>query len=307
MNKLPSLRNLQYLIKLHEINNFNRAAEACFVSQSTLSNGIQNLEEQFNGQLIERDHKAFVFTDLGLAVVDQAKKILQQTHELTDMTVNFNQPMVGKIKIGCIPTIAPYILKQFYSTALAKYPELNILFIEETTEKLLKKLEAAELDCVILALPTEIKACHSKILGRDKFWLAVHAEFEVQEAFSYQQLPDESVFLLPQEHCLTDHAISACKLVDKTKISPLSAASLNTLIEMVDCFKGATFLPQLAVKSGLINNRDIKLIEPISGKDTSRDIALVWRQTTQKSATFQQLADLISMVLTDLNCDKVGV
>ncbi|MCU4674480.1 LysR substrate-binding domain-containing protein [Catenovulum sp. 2E275] len=295
MDKLPSLRNLQYLIKLHELKSFNKAAEACFVSQSTLSSGIQNLEDQLEGQLIERDHKSFVFTQLGEELVDMAKSIVQQASELKACATARQSPMSGLIKLGCIPTIAPFLFKPVFAACREEYPELRLQLIEDTTENLLTLLESGEIDCALMALPVDINGFHSKFLGQDKFWLAAHKQYQQanQDNFSYDNLPDESIFLLQSEHCLTQHAVSACQLVNRAKISTMSATSLHTLVSMAECLKGATFVPQMALSAGLLEESDLVLLQP-TAEAASRDIALVWRQTTRRAKTFSLFSALIT-------------
>lgn len=303
-NKLPSIRNLQYLIKLYELKNFNRAAEACFVSQSTLSAGIQNLEDQLGGQLIERDHKSFVFTEMGEAMVEMAKQIVQQASELAEIASEAQNPMAGRVKMGCIPTIAPFLFKDFYLKVKQAFPNLQLQLKEDTTENLLKSLDSGELDCLILALPVDTGAFHSKVVGEDKFWMAAHKDYPVgQEAnIDYQTLPDQSIFLLQKEHCLTEHAVSACRLVDSRKINPFSASSLHTLITMVECQAGATFVPQMAVSAGLLEGSDLKLVKPAQ-EAASRQIGLVWRQTTRRAVIFNKLAAVIKDLLAEIEAD----
>ncbi len=298
MDKLPSLRNLQYLIKLHELKSFNKAAEACFVSQSTLSSGIQNLEDQLEGQLIERDHKSFVFTQLGDELVDMAKSIVQQASELKACATSNQSPMSGLIKLGCIPTIAPFLFKPIFSECSKTYPDLKLQLTEDTTENLLTLLDSGEIDCALMALPVDINGFHSKLLGQDKFWLAAHKQYEKlgEGEFSYDKLPDESIFLLQSEHCLTQHAVSACQLVNRAKISTMSATHLHTLISMAECLKGATFVPQMALNSGLLDESDLVLLQP-TAEAASRDIALIWRQTTRRASTFNLFSELISNLL----------
>ncbi|WP_017445942.1 hydrogen peroxide-inducible genes activator [Gayadomonas joobiniege] len=299
MHKLPSIRNLQYLIKLHELKNFNRAAQACFVSQSTLSAGIQNLEEQLGGQLIEREHKAFVFTDMGTAMVAMAKDIVQRASELEEYAQFCQNPMSGRLKVGCIPTIAPFIIKPFFNRCNAKYPELMLQLKEDTTDNLLLSLENGELDCLILALPVDVGHFRRKVLGEDRFWLVAHKEFPLESGtlYSYEDLPDESIFLLQREHCLTEHALSACRLIESNKINPLSASSLHTLIAMVECQLGATFIPQMAIDAGLLANSELKQLNPVA-ENASRQIGLVWRSSSRRLITYNKVGEVIADILS---------
>lgn len=295
MEKLPSLRNLQYLIKLHDLKSFNRAAQACFVSQSTLSSGIQNLEEQLEKQLIERDHKSFVFTPLGEDLVVMAKAIVQQASELKSCAADNQAPMSGVIKLGCIPTIAPFLFKAIFHQCQQVYPDLKLQLIEDTTQNLSTLLESGEIDCALMALPVEVNGFHCKTLGEDKFWLAAHKSYQAlnKYEFNYDNFADESIFLLQSEHCLTEHAVTACRLVNKAKISSMSATNLHTLVSMAECLRGATFVPQMAINAGIMTTSELVLLQP-SNESASRNIALVWRQTTRRASTFNLFSELIA-------------
>ncbi|RLV61709.1 hydrogen peroxide-inducible genes activator [Parashewanella curva] len=298
MKNLPSLKNLHYLIHLHREQNFNRAAKACFVSQSTLSTGIQNLEELLGQQLIERDNKSFMFTATGEEVVARAQQVLTDVTDLVDLVQQQGKPMTGDVRLGCIPTIAPFLLGRLLSQCQQKYPELNLQIKEDTTEQLLLALGEGKLDLLILALPVETHGFHSKKVGIDPFKMIVHKQFVsgLKEPVDYHSLPENSIFLLQQEHCITGHAISACQLQDTRKVHPFSATSLHTLVQMVSCKLGATFLPQMAIDSGILKGTELEVLDP-PGEEPYRDIGIVWRQTSSRLTTFRGIGDEISSLL----------
>ena len=198
MKNLPSLKNLYYLVNLYQEQNFNRAAKICFVSQSTLSSGIQNLEEQLGYQLIERDHKSFMFTAIGEEVVERARNILTNVDDLVELVKNQGAPMTGEIRLGCIPTIAPFLLSRVVKLCQKDYPQLSLLLKEDTTERLLDALAKGELDLLILALPVDTSGFHSMKVGIDPFKMVMHQEmpYDVVQPIDYQSMPDESIFLL---------------------------------------------------------------------------------------------------------------
>ncbi|PSJ44910.1 LysR family transcriptional regulator [Zobellella endophytica] len=298
MSRWPSLKQLTYLVALDEHQNFNRAAKACFVSQSTLSTGLQNLESLLGGELIERDHKAFVMTPLGRQVVARARELLAQTRELMELVEGQKGAMKGAIRLGCIPTIAPFLLSGLVQSCRGRYPELQLLLREDTTAQLLALLRAGELDLLLLALPTETEGLHTRILGQDPFVLVMHQEQarHLSSPVNYIDLPDQSIFLLEQEHCLTEHAVSACKLTDRRKVNPFAATSLHTLVQMVGAGLGTTFLPQMAIDAGILDNTDIIAMAP-QGDKAYRDIGLVWRPTATRVETFYRLGDLVTELL----------
>lgn len=298
MKHLPSLKNLYYLVNLHQEQNFNRAAKVCHVSQSTLSSGIQNLEEQLGHQLIERDHKSFMFTAIGEEVVQRSLNILTNVDDLVELVRNQGEPMTGEVRLGCIPTIAPFLLSRVVRECQALYPKLVLLLKEDTTERLLDALGKGELDLLILALPVDTSGFHSMKVGIDPFKMVMHKDLscDIHQPVDYQSLPDESIFLLQSEHCITGHAISACKLGDSAKVNPFAATSLHTLVQMVNSKLGTTFLPQMAIDAGILKDTDLTVLTP-PGEAPYRDIGLVWRQTTSRIMTFRTLGLEIQKML----------
>ncbi|MGL4474760.1 MAG: hydrogen peroxide-inducible genes transcriptional activator OxyR [Shewanella sp.] len=298
MKHLPSLKNLYYLVHLYQEQNFNRAAKVCHVSQSTLSSGIQNLEEQLGHQLIERDHKSFMFTAIGEEVVRRSRNLLTDVDDLVELVQNQGAPMTGTIRLGCIPTIAPFLLSRLVRHCQTNYPELTLLLKEDTTDRLLGALGKGELDLLLLALPVDTQGFHSMKVGVDPFKMVMHSDLKegVHVPIDYQQLPDESIFLLQSEHCITGHAITACQLGDSAKVNPFAATSLHTLVQMVDSKLGTTFLPQMAIDSGILSNTDLCVFDP-PGEAPYRDIGLVWRQTTSRILTFRTLGLEIQSLL----------
>jgi len=294
---LPNLKHLQYLLSLHEHQHFNRAAAACYVSQSTLSNAILKLEEQLDCQLIERDHKAFIFTAQGLEVVKMARRLLVSANELVTYAHQQGNPTGGSIRIGCIHTIAPYLLADFVHACQREMPELSLYLIENTTENLMLMLANGEVDLIVLALPVAKHGFKSKVVGRDEFYLAGNNTLieRFLARYDYQDLPPQSVFLLSKEHCLTDHAISACNFTDKSKINPFLASSISTLTQMVSYHEGLTFLPKMAVNKGVGRNENLTITQ--LKKSMYRDIGIMWRPTTVRQALFLQLAELISSLV----------
>lgn len=299
MTKLPSLKNLYYLVQLHREQNFNRAAKACHVSQSTLSSGIQNLEEQLGGQLIERDHKSFMFTALGEDVVTRSRHLLAEVQEMTELARSAGEPMAGTIRLGCIPTIAPFLLNRVVKETQRQFPEMSLLLREDTTENLMAALGSGELDLLLLALPVDTSGFHSMSVGIDPFKLVAHRDQQLgEEELEYESFPDQSIFLLQREHCITGHAISACDLKDTAKINPFAATSLHTLVQMVDSKLGTTFLPQMAIDAGILQGTELEAYQPV-GSAPYREIGLVWRQTSSRLRTFRTLGQMIQELLPE--------
>ena len=290
---LPNLKHLQYFIALHEHQHFNRAAQACFVSQSTLSSAIVKLEEQLGCQLIERDHKAFIFTPQGEELVLMARKLIVDSTEMVDYAAQQGNPVKGKVRIGCIPTIAPYLLADLVSACQKELPDLSLYLYEDTTENLLLKLANGDIDTALLAFPIEKHSFHSKIVGKDRFYIAGKESLVESVRFNYspEKLPEHSIFLLSEEHCLSEHAVTACHLSDKTRINDFNASSIATLVQMTAFHQGVTFLPEMAVKKGVgqIEGLTIKPFE----ENIYREIGMLWRPTSLRRQTYSKLAELL--------------
>lgn len=298
MSKLPSLKNLSYLLALHKEQNFNRAAAECNVSQSTLSSGIQNLEEQLGCQLIERDHKSFLFTSLGEEIVDKARDILSASEELSHFAQGQGNIMEGPLRLGVIPTIAPFLIGELSKNVQTKFPKLLLQLSEDTTQNLLHRLRNGELDILLLALPMDIQGNQKWTLGRDPFKLVVHKDLaeNIGEPVDYEKLPDRSIFLLEKEHCMTGHAVAACQLTESIKMNPFTATSLHSLVQMADARLGATFVPQMAIDRGVLDKTDLVPLKP-TGQEASRDIGLIYRPTTSRRQTFRKIAEEIARLL----------
>ncbi|MCF7364071.1 MULTISPECIES: hydrogen peroxide-inducible genes activator [Vibrio] len=301
MNKWPSLKQLHYLVTLHETRHFSEAALRCFVSQSTLSKGIQNLEELIGCPLYEKKDKKspLVFTLAGEQVVKRGRELLAKGQDLVEVgKLCQTDAMEGQLRLGCIPTIAPFLLVDLVQEVNLRYPKLHLLLREDTTTNLLQSLRNGELDVLILALPMDIGNLESRIVGRDAFRMVIsrNQADAIRVPIKYADLPDESVFLLENEHCLTEHAVSACKLTEKEKINPFTATSLHTLVQMVANGLGTTFIPQMAIEHGLLENQNLVVIDP-PGQQAYREIGLIWRPSSSRSHTFNLLADLLSEML----------
>ncbi|MBM7038323.1 hydrogen peroxide-inducible genes activator [Vibrio ulleungensis] len=301
MQKWPSLKQLNYLVTLYETRHFGEAARRCFVSQSTLSKGIQTLEETVCCTLYEKkDSKSpLVFTAMGEKIVASSRELLAKAQDLVELgACGEGREMEGELRVGCIPTIAPFLLSDLVQEVNRRFPNLTMLLREDTTSNLLEALQNGQLDVLILALPVDIGNMASRVVGQDPFRMVISRDQvnAIKIPIRYKDLPDESVFLLENEHCLTEHAVSACRLTEKEKINPFTATSLHTLVQMVANGLGTTFIPQMAIDHGLLDNQSLVVIEP-PGQSAYRDIGLVWRPSSSRISTFEQLSELVSDLL----------
>ncbi|WP_158967558.1 hydrogen peroxide-inducible genes activator [Paraglaciecola sp. L3A3] len=294
---LPNLKHLHYLVVLHQELHFVKAAKRCNVSQSTLSSAIQNLEEQFGSQLLEREHKTFVFTPFGMELVARSKALLTQAHELVNFAQSAGNWQAGSLKLGVIPTIAPFLFEGVITEVTAHLPEINLQLQEDTTANLLTQLNEGTLDLLILALPMETPGCKQLPIGHDPFHLVAHKELaeSLVSPLDMSILPKESVFLLHKEHCMTGHAVSACGLKQTEQVSALAASSLHTLIQLANSKRGFTFMPELAINNDILHSTSLISMPAEAGG--YREIGLVWRNGTTRLRLFRYLAELFAPLM----------
>lgn len=296
MTNLPSIKQLQYLLAVHQYQHFGKAASACFIGQSTLSTAIQNLEETLGCQLIERENRSLMFTSIGEEVVERSRKIINDTISLKELTKSFLTPLTGTLTLGIIPTIASFIAAPLYHFCKQTFADLTIVLVEDTSDKLLDKLEHGHIDLALLALPYETDKFHTQLLAKDHFSLVHHKDYTAAKGIDdFNLLPEASVFLLEREHCMTGHALSACHLNRASCINPFEAASLHTLLSMVDYKLGVTFLPQMAINAGILANKEMQVTP--SPSDAYRDIGVLWRKTTGRIRDFKLFSQQLEVFL----------
>ncbi len=290
---LPTTRQLQYFIALEKHRHFGKAAEASFVSQPAFSVAIRELESLLNVQLVDRTKKHVTITGIGKQVAIQARLALRDMEGIVDIARESQQPLSGRLSLGVIPTIAPFILPDLLPRLRKTYPELELYLHEDQTERVYEMLMEGELDIILIALPYDMRGVESLTLFRDNFYLACKRGSELVDPdnYSIETLPQESVLLLEDGHCLRDHALSACKIRNLDKVSKVSASSLLTLIQMVDADLGITFLPEMALHSSLLKHT--RIMTKAVAKNSYREIGLVWRKGSMRKKEFRLLADFI--------------
>lgn len=295
--KWPNLKHLHYLVTLYQEQHFNKAAQRCHISQSTLSTAIQNLEEQLNGQLLERDHKTFIFTSFGIEVVERSKVLLQYANEMVEFAESAGDWRAGNLKVGVIPTIAPFIFEPMIDVISRELPSLNLQLQEDTTENLLKQLNDGVLDLLVLALPMSTPGCKQMVIGHDPFHLVAHNDLlkTLPSPMEISKLPKNSVFLLQSEHCMTGHAVSACGLKHAEQVSSLAASSIHTLVKLAASKLGITFVPGMALKENILGDEPLTALPSEEG--AFREIGLVWRSGTTRMQLFRKLAELLSPLM----------
>lgn len=294
MMRLPTLKQLQYFLALTETGHFGRAAERCFVSQSAFSNAIRELETNLGAELVDRTNRSVTITATGQDVAVQARLVMRDVESLVEMAQGPGEPLAGELRLGVIPTIAPFILPATLPRLRRQYPDLELLLVEDQTERLHKRLMDGELDVLLLALPWEMRGVEEQALFRDPFCLACREGTQRvdPENYRFSRLDADSVLLLEDGHCLRDHALAACKIRSTQKVRRFGASSLLTLIEMVDADLGVTFLPEMARGSTLLRNTRVRLWP--MGDSSYRTIGLAWRRGSRRADEFRLLGEFFT-------------
>lgn len=278
-----SLKQLYYLVTLRETLNFTRAAERCFVTQSTLSGGLKELESTLGVHLVERDRQTVRFTPLGEAVADLAHRLLSEAHDLIDRCQVEQDPAQGELHLGAIPTIAPFLLPGLLRGLRAEMPQLRVILREEPTHVLLQLVDRGELDLAILALPMDLGRLHSEHLFSEELWLvasSADAYAKLKEP-RLSKLDTHRLLLLSEGHCLSEHTLQACERAQRGRnlpVSEIEATSVATLVQMVEAGLGVALLPEMAIQSRLLQGSDV-IARPLATPAPKRDIALVRRPT----------------------------
>ncbi len=289
---LPTIKQLQYLVALHEHGHFGRAAEASFVSQSTLSAGIRELESLLGVTLVERSRRVVRFTPLGNQVVAKAHRLLREAEELSDLVQASGKPLSGELRMSVIPTIAPFMLPRMLPRLRRERPNLKLFLREETTTDALESLHHGRADCVLLALPFATGEVEMEHIADDRLYVAMPKDEprDPPDAIPPEMIDEGRLLLLEDGHCLKEHALSACNRPELRASATMIGTSLHTLVQMVDNGLGMTMLPQMALDAGILHDTEV-VARPLEADNASREIALVWRKNSPRGEEFRLLAD----------------
>ena len=288
---LPTIKQLQYLVALHEHGHFGRAAEAMFVSQSTLSAGIRELESLLGVTLVERSRRVVRFTPLGNAVVAKAHRLLREAEELSDLVQASGKPLSGELRMSVIPTIAPFLLPRMLPRLRRERPQLKLYLREETSGDAVESLHHGRADCVLLALPFATGEIEAEHICDDRLYVAFPKgdPRNPPEAIPPAMIDPDRLLLLEDGHCLKEHALSACNRPELRGSAAMIGTSLHTLVQMVDNGLGVTMLPQMAIDAGILHETQV-VARPLKARNASREIALIWRKNSPRAEEFKLLA-----------------
>jgi LysR family transcriptional regulator, hydrogen peroxide-inducible genes activator len=304
---LPTVKQLQYLVALRRFGHFGKAADACFVTQSTLSSGLRELETLLGITLVERTRRVVRFTALGERVADKAVKVLRETEELAEMARAQGRPLHGELRMGVIPTIAPFLLPAMLPRLRDQWPELKLYLREETSNGACEALHRGQLDCVLLALPFPCGEIDSTPLFDDPLFVAYpRGEAPAAESIAAAEIDESRLLLLEDGHCLKDHALSACNRPELRAHAAMMGTSLHTLVQMVDNGLGLTFVPGMAIEAGILSGTGVDA-KPLRSEHPFRRIALIWRRSSPREVEFQMLAAALRRIVTDLSRHVVAI
>jgi LysR family hydrogen peroxide-inducible transcriptional activator len=291
---MPTLKQLQYLVALKEHGHFGRAADACFVTQSTLSAGIRELESLIGVTLVERTRRIVRFTALGDRIVEKAHRVLREAEELAAIAQASGTPLAGELRMSVIPTIAPFLLPTLLPRLRAERPALQLYLREETSHTALDSLRHGHADCVLLALPFPCGDVEKEVLFEDPLYVAFPKDDprDPPAQIAPDMIDGNRLLLLEDGHCLKEHALAACNRAELRSEATITGTSLHTLVQMVDNGLGLTLLPEMAIRGGILANTNI-VARPIRSPNAHREIALIWRRNSPREADFRLMAEIL--------------
>jgi LysR family hydrogen peroxide-inducible transcriptional activator len=296
----PTIKQLQYLVALREHGHFGRAADACYVTQSTLSAGLRELETLLGVTLVERTRRVVRFTALGEKVADKAVRVLRESEELAELARAEGRPLHGELRMGVIPTIAPFLLPAMLPRLRREWPSLRLYLREETSQAACEALHRGQLDCVLLALPYACGDVDRAPLFEDPLFVAYpRGEAPGDTVVDVGAIDESRMLLLEDGHCLKDHALSACNRPDLRAHAAMMGTSLHTLVQMVDNGLGLTFIPAIAIEAGILDGTEVDA-RPLRSAHSSREIALIWRRSSPRESEFQMLATALRQIIADV-------
>ena len=298
---LPTLRQLRYLKLLSEHGSFSRAAEACHVTQPTLSAGIQELEKILGAPVVDRARSGVILTAAGQEAVRRGESILAQAEDLVQAARGAGQPLAGRFRLGVIPTVAPYLLPRALPALRDRFPKLRLYLREDLTHRLIASLKSGALDAALIALPYDMTGLDWAHVEDDELLAAAPANHRMAafERVDPDSLRGDDIILLEDGHCLRNHALAACGLepprgggVGGDDDESFAATSLPTLVQMIGSGLGVSFLPSMAVAAGLAENAPVT-VRPLISEHSSREIVVAWRNGSSRESEGRLLAETL--------------
>jgi len=297
-----NLKDLKYLVALADTGHFGKAAERTFVSQPTLSAQLKKLEQYLGVKLVERQPKNVQLTEVGKQIVVRARRMLDESDEIIALARNNTDPFAGKLKVGLIPTIGPYLLPRVMQKLRKALPHLGLMLYEHQTEALLKRLRDGEIDLGIMALPIAQDGLESRQLYEEAFTVALpnNHPLAAKSTIKVQDLKGQTLLLLEDGHCLRDQALEVCSRIEIREAEDFRATSLETLRQMVVAGLGITLLPETAVEPPFGSQRGLT-IRQFAKPAPTRTVGAVWRKSSTRAAAIMAACDVLHNVMEPKN------
>ncbi|MGM0556624.1 MAG: LysR substrate-binding domain-containing protein [Myxococcota bacterium] len=296
----PTLRQLEYLVAVAEYGRFNDAADACSVSQPALSKQVRAAEELLGVEIFERARPRVLVTQVGRRIIEQARRVLGEARELNEIAESSRGALRGRIVLGVIPTVAPYVFPPSIDALGKAFPDLEIVIHEAQTEVLVEQASRGELDLIMMAFPVDHGGLEGVDMFSEPFVLAVPRghELDVERPADVDELVGRELLLMAEGHCFRDHALEFCSHIDAKESSKIRATSLTTLCLMTQNGIGPTLVPATAVGAEFrgVNNVRLRAFE---GAAPGRRIGLRWRSTHPRAESFPQIADVVTSAMLE--------
>lgn len=294
-----TLVQLEYIVAVDTYRSFVGAAEKCFVTQPTLSMQVQKLEEMLNVKIFDRSKQPVVPTEIGAQVIQQARLVLQESQKIKEIISNQQQGISGELKVGIIPTVAPYLLPKVIAAMMEKYPDLKLLIWEYTTEDIIHHLKTGILDCGIMATPLGDNAIEELPLYYENFvtYISKNSKLYKKKAIDADDLEDENIWLLNEGHCMRSQVLNICRSTKHNRLQGLTynTGSVETLIRMVDMNSGATLLPELALEE--LSSKQLSKVRHFKSPEPVREISLATHKNFIKKRMLNALKDEIMAII----------
>ena len=291
------MKQLQYLVALAETRHFGRAADRCFITQSTLSAGIRDLEIVLETEVAERTNRQVMLTRVGERIAERARVLLRDAEDVMEIARASRAPMAGEIRLGVIPTIGPFLLPTVMPLLRTKFHALKLYLREDQTAQLLTRLSEGELDLTVIALPFDTGDLHVEEIFEDEllFACAQNHPLSGSKVVDLESLDMDQLMLLEEGHCLRDQTLEFCQDRKLKTASPFEATSLHTLVQMVAAGIGVALIPKLAVDSAITRGANVSLSR--TKLPAFRRIGVAWRSTSSRTQDFQTLTAFFSELL----------
>ncbi|MFI5451594.1 hydrogen peroxide-inducible genes activator [Pedobacter sp. UC225_61] len=294
-----TLVQLEYIVAVDTYRSFVSAADKCFVTQPTLSMQVQKLEEFLNVKIFDRSKQPIIPTEIGAQIIAQARIVLQENKKIKEIISSQQQDVIGELKIGIIPTIAPYLLPKVISSMLEKYPDLKLLIWEYTTEDIVHHLKTGVIDCGILATPLVDANIIEMPLYYENFvsYISKNSKLFKKKTIDADDLEDENIWLLNEGHCMRSQVLNICRSTKNNRLQSLTynTGSVETLIRMVDVNDGATLLPELAL--GDLSTKQLNKVRYFKSPEPVREISLVTHKNFIKKRMLNALREEILAII----------